>query len=304
MRDDLLHMPSRPVLNAHPDAEAPDRERASFRASRRIPGLEMLKARYLSHSFSRHAHDGYALGVITHGALAFRFLGRNHVAPAGTVNLVVPGEIHDGHGADAQGWAYRMFYLAPDMVRQVAVEAGVLSGGSPHLPDFSSGVLDDPVLAVAVGRLHADMEAQGRAMPSLEQESRLLALLTRWVSLHGDQGRGRLPGAGQEPGAVRLVREYIEAHVHEDVRLETLASLAQLSPFYLVRVFTRVTGLPPHAYHMQRRVACARNLLETSLPLVDVALACGFSDQSHLTRQFKKVLGIPPGTYRKIMQER
>lgn len=277
-----------------------DTEQAVFNSSRRIAGLEMLRARYVSHSFSRHAHEGYALGVITHGALAFRYMGRDCVAAAGSLNLVVPGEVHDGRGADEAGWAYRMFYLAPEIVRQAALEAG---NSSALLPAFMSGVLHDCSLAQGVLALHRDMEQQGDGMPSLEQESRLLALLTRWVRVHGDCSTG-MCRAGQEPRAVRLVKEYLAAHHAEDVRLETLAGHAGLSPFHLVRVFTRSTGLPPHAYQVQQRIAYARSLLTTALPLAEVALASGFSDQSHLTRQFKKMLGIPPGVYRKIVQER
>jgi len=275
-------------------------EQAIYRSSRRIAGLEMLRARYLSHSFSRHAHDGYALGVITHGALAFRFLGRDHVAAAGALNLVIPGEVHDGHGADDAGWAYRMFYLSPALVQQAAPEAG---RRHDSLPGFTSGVLHDSQLAERLFALHADMELHGGAMPSLEQETRLLALLARWVRVHGDCS-GSMDRAGEEPRAVRLVKDYLAAHHMEDVRLETLAQLTGLSPFHLVRVFTRAMGLPPHAYQVQQRISRARSLLATPLPLAEVALASGFSDQSHLTRQFKKVLGIPPGAYRKIVQER
>ena len=53
------------------------------------------------------------MGCIVDGAMRFNYLGENVVAPRGQVNLVVPGEPHDGHGADEAGWAYRMFYLPP-----------------------------------------------------------------------------------------------------------------------------------------------------------------------------------------------
>lgn len=276
------------------------REEIRYHASRRVAGLETLRARYLTHSFTRHAHDGYALGVIVHGALAFRYLGRDHVAPSGSLNLVIPGEVHDGHGADERGWAYRMLYMAPEIMQRAAMEAGRRNDA---LPAFNAGVLQDPLLAGGILSLHADMESEGECMPSLEQEERLLALLTRWIRMHGDV-RAHLPRAGKDPRSVRMAREYLDAHYTTDVRLEALAAHTGLSPFHLSRVFQRTTGLPPHAYLMQRRIAAARDLLGTDEPLADVALSCGFSDQSHLTRQFKKVLGLPPGAYRKIVQER
>lgn len=273
-------------------------EWAQYWTSRRIRGLELLRARYLRHSFSRHYHEGYALGVIRHGALRFRFLGRDHVAAAGSVNLVVPGEVHDGHGADDRGWAYRMFYMPPELLLRAADEAGAAHG---VLPGFTRGVLHDAVLAAALHSLHADMEREGADMPSLEQETRLTALLVRWVRLHGGS-ICRMPAAGSEPQAVRRAREFLDAHYAEDVRLEVLAAHACLSPFHLSRVFHAAMGMPPHAYLLQTRVHNARALLDAGVPTVEVALRTGFADQSHLTRQFKKQLGIPPGQYRKIIQ--
>ena len=278
----------------------PGQEEIHYHASRRVEGLETLRARYLRHSFSRHAHDGYALGVIVHGALAFRYLGRDHVAPCGSLNLVIPGEVHDGHGADHRGWAYRMFYLAPTILQRAAEEAGCRGD---RLPVFNAGVLQNRPLADELLTLHADMENEAGAMPSLEQEGRLLRLLVGWIRGHGDTA-AHLSRAGIEPRAVRMARAFLDEHFAQDVRLDALALHTGLSPFHLSRVFQRATGLPPHAYLTQRRVAEARSLIGGGEPLADVALACGFSDQSHMTRQFKRQLGFSPGAYRKIIQDR
>ncbi|GFM38499.1 transcriptional regulator [Desulfovibrio psychrotolerans] len=306
------------ISNTRKAAPQPATETARYWADSRIAGLEMLKAQYVRHTFARHAHEGFALGVILHGALAFRYLGRNHVAQPGTVNLTVPGEVHDGHGADSAGWAYRMFYLSPQFVLAAATEAGMPAG---RLPEFSSGVLQDPALARGLTLLHTQMEQQDATMPVLEQQVRLNALLAHWIHAHANRNTctgatgpqspaagsarqtGSMPRAGCEPRAVRLAREYLDAHSAEDVRLEVLALHAGLSPYHLSRVFCRTLGMPPHAYLTQRRVFHARALLATDTPLADIALTCGFADQSHLTRQFKRVLGVPPGALRKNVQE-
>jgi AraC-like DNA-binding protein len=100
--------------------------------------------------------------------------------------------------------------------------------------------------------------------------------------------------------ALRHAQDYLRAHFAEDISLEKLARLVYLSPFHLSRLFREQLGLPPHTYLNQIRVNRAKTLLNIGLSLTDVAYAVGFADQSHLTKAFKRVVGVPPGQYRKI----
>ncbi|MDY6953262.1 MAG: AraC family transcriptional regulator, partial [Thermodesulfobacteriota bacterium] len=108
---------------------------------------------------------------------------------------------------------------------------------------------------------------------------------------------------GRERKRVKRAREYMEAHFHEDISLHQLASLAHLSPFHFVRVFRKELGLPPHAYLTQVRVNRAKALLAKGSKIADTAFDTGFADQSHLTRHFKRITGVTPGQYRKIVQD-
>ncbi len=267
-------------------------------AGRSLPllgGVELLSARYVRQAFSRHVHEGYALGAIEAGALAFRYRGEALVAARGEVNLVVPGEAHDGHAALPGGWAYRMFYLPPAVL--VRASAELSAGGKP--PHFAPGVLRDPELAAeifAVHRLALDPEA-----PLLAKESRLLGLLAAWISRHAEE-RPQAPRIGSEHAAVARTRAFLHDRLTEEVGLERLSSVAGLSPWHLVRVFARETGLPPHAYLVQARLARARELLAGPLRLADIAAETGFADQAHLTREFKRRFGLTPGACRKIIQ--
>lgn len=266
-----------------------------------LPGLECLAADFRRQAFSRHFHEGYALGVITRGALGFRYRGEGVVAPVGSVNLVVPGEPHDGAPAAPDGWAYRMFYLEPALLRQAAEDLAQRPAG---LPWFSSGVLNNAGLARQVAALHHDLAPAGPfSVSALEAETRLRALLVRWIARHADAPpTGRPPRP--EPRAVRLGREILEDRFAEDLSLADLAQVAGLSPFHFARLFQSAFGLPPHAYLNQVRVRRAEALLATSMRLADVAAEVGFADQSHLTRQFKRLTGLTPARYRKILQEK
>ncbi|EPR43652.1 Helix-turn-helix, AraC domain-containing protein [Desulfovibrio sp. X2] len=264
-----------------------------------LRGAEMMRAHFVDRVFARHSHDCYALGVIEAGALGFRYRGERVVAHEGLVNLVVPGEAHDGQAAVGQGWRYRMFYLAPELLAGAEADAG----GRGRLPHFAAGVLRDPDLARRIRRLHA--LAEERRAPDLAVRELFGALLVDWIARHAET-RPSPASAGREPAAVRRARELLHARFAEGVSLDELAAAAGLSPFHLTRTFTAALGLPPHAYQRQLRLAQARRLLreapDAGLRLADVAQETGFADQSHLTRAFRDAFGLTPGAYRKNVQ--
>ncbi|MGY1709301.1 helix-turn-helix domain-containing protein [Geodermatophilus sp. SYSU D00758] len=97
----------------------------------------------------------------------------------------------------------------------------------------------------------------------------------------------------------RIVRDYVHHHLAETISLDHLAAVAGLSRFRFVRAFRATTGTTPHAFVLHQRVERARALLErTGTPIPDIAASCGFADQPHLTREFKKRIGVTPGRYR------
>jgi AraC-like DNA-binding protein len=268
-----------------------------WRISTSFGDVELLRAKYVTQVFSRHAHERYAMGVIERGALGFRYRGENIVAPAGSINLSNPGEPHTGHAAVDTGWVYRMFYFDTSLLRHAATE---IAGRPRGLPYFQLGVIHDSFLARLAHRLHAALEESNRS--TLEQESRMFEMLARWILHHADD-RPVLQTVGQEHRSVKQAREYIEARYTDDVSLEQLARVANLSPFHLVRVFRDQVGLPPHTYLTQVRVGRAKALLSQGRAIAQVALEVGFADQSHLTRRFKGITGLTPGQYRKIVQD-
>ncbi|VWC35181.1 AraC family transcriptional regulator [Burkholderia seminalis] len=84
------------------------------------------------------------------------------------------------------------------------------------------------------------------------------------------------------------------------VSIEEVAAECELSRGYFIRAFSRTTGRTPHQWLLEQRVMRARDLIETSdMTLADIAMACGFSDQSHLSRVFVRIVGHPPGAWRR-----
>jgi AraC-like DNA-binding protein len=98
---------------------------------------------------------------------------------------------------------------------------------------------------------------------------------------------------------VRAVRDLLPERLADAPSLAELAALTGLSQFALLRAFRRETGMPPHAYLNQLRVRRARLLLDSGLTPADVAAQTGFADQAHMTRHFKRVVGVPPAAYQR-----
>lgn len=260
-------------------------------------GVELMHATYVRQTFARHDHEGFAVGVIERGALGFHYRGEDVVASPGEINLANPGEAHTGHAAGDEGWTYRMFYLDTSLLGEAASQIACRPRGMPF---FKPGVIRDRALAGVIRGLH--MALENKEAPALARESGLLSMLAGLVTRHADDPPPLRP-VGRERLHVSRARTYIEEHFSEDLSIATLSSIAGLSPFYFFRAFSRETGLTPHAYLVQARVRRARGLLDAGLPAATAALEAGFSDQSHLTRHFKRIFGITPGRYGNIVQD-
>lgn len=268
----------------------PKGEQAKFWCDPALGNLELLRAKYITHSFSPHIHEGFAIGVIAEGVEQFACCGSVHAAPANSIVIINPGEVHTGHAGVETGWSYRMFYPDATMFQQVASE---VAGHKKFLPYFPTPVIRDKQLAKYLNSLHLVLE---NSVIQLERETRFLWTMAQLVARHSIP-RVNLRTVGKEHQAVKRVREYLDGHYGEHISLDWLAKVADLSSFHLIRVFRRQVGLPPHAYLKQVRVKQAKILLRKGEPIAQVALATGFVDQSHLTKQFKRTVGVTPKQY-------
>ncbi|MCP4274974.1 MAG: AraC family transcriptional regulator, partial [Gammaproteobacteria bacterium] len=214
------------------------------------------------------------------GAQRFYRDGSNHLAPRDSIILVNADQVHDGHSAAEGGWSYQAMYPTPELFDTIADE---LKGARSGLPYFSDPVVHDPYMANQTRQL---FQVLHHSDSTLERETHLLHILAAIVQRHG-KSRVQLNDLGHEPVSISRVREYLDVHFEENISIQTLAALVDLNPFYLTRLFKHVVGLPPHAYQVQRRVQRAKKLIQCQMPLAEVAVQCGFTDQSHLSRHFK-----------------
>jgi AraC family transcriptional regulator len=113
------------------------------------------------------------------------------------------------------------------------------------------------------------------------------------------------PAGGLSEDQLRRVIAYIDANIDSALDVDKLSSAACLHPVYFGRQFKRATNTSPHQFVIERRVERAKRLLEsTRQPIAEVAAACGFCHQEHLTRVFRARCGTTPSAYRKLSSRR
>jgi len=247
--------------------------------------FEILQGTYTKQRFAPHMHETFCLGVIETGASKIRYHDRMVTQSAGDVVVIPAREVHTGEAASPAGWSYRMLYLPLDLIAHfVPLDSFVFEGPS----------VTDPDLASRIVTLHRALEAGVEPLRGQTMMADVLHLL---------QERHASPRARESTppraAAVTAVRDYLEGHYFKPITLTQLATLSGVSPFHLSRLFRARYGLPPYMYLEMVRVHRAQEMLRRGDPISQIAFATGFSDQSHLTRRFKRVVGIPPGQYAK-----
>jgi AraC-like DNA-binding protein len=255
--------------------------------------VDLLHAAALRERFAPHMHEAYAIGVFERGSYRLRCGGTDYTTAPGDVVALEPGVIHSGSPLGETAWCTRMFY--PDRQQLVHLLG---DGACDWHPTFSMAIIRDRALANGLSSAHRALMS-GRL---LEGEKRLIEALAMLARRYGQSGARAESAAA--PTGMRVVRDYIHANFAAPIRLTTLASLAGVSPYHLIRVFGREFGVSPYAYVKQLRVVRAQQMLRRGVSATETAFATGFSDQSHLNRAFKNMLGVTPGAFAQAVRPR
>ena len=238
-------------------------------------------------SFEPHWHEEFAVGLIDSGAVQFNHGGKTEHITTDKVIIVNAGEVHSAEGFGVPGLSFRIVYIPENSFREV-VSLRTKLPGSLH---FFQTVLSDPSLSRDLSN----------ALHTLDSGASLLAKQGMILNIIAEAIRRFSSWSGvidtsAAPSILDRAREYLHDRISEDVSLDDLGTETGLTKFHLLRAFRNRFGLPPHAYQLQQRILRAKRLLKSFSPS-RVALECGFSDQSHLTRVFRAHTGTTPRRY-------
>ncbi len=266
----------------------PGAEHARYFRPAGLDRIEALHAGFVQHAYRPHSHTAWTVAVMERGAARFTVDASPQRADAGELFLLEPEAVHTGMAAVPEGWVYKVLYVEPEVLCDWAER----DGRPPRAARWV--VFQDPALRRALQHAHAALAADGTGLAVEETVVSAVAALEPHLRAAGSAVRRR---DRPEHAAVRRARAHLLEHWDQPVSLGELAAVAGLSRFELVRRFGAELGLPPHAFQTQLRVRRARRLLADGVPGAAVAAACGFADQPHLSRVFKRLVGVSPARF-------
>jgi AraC-like DNA-binding protein len=285
-------------------------EHATYDRPPGLPGVEALHARFIEHAYVPHSHPTWTVAVVHHGAARFEVDATQQRADRGELFVLEPEAVHTGMAAVPEGWAYKVLYLDPALVHEWDERDG-LAPRAARWVVFRDRALRDSLLAMhavlaqagSAGGTDCVNEAGGAGAAGRAPEAAGLEL-DEAVAATIDALRPHLKPAPvtrdrgrAEHTAVRRARSYLSERWDRPVTLAELASVAGLSRFELLRRFRAQLGLTPHAFQRNLRITRARSMLLAGVPPARVAAECGFADQPHLTRTFRRAVGVTPGRF-------
>lgn len=241
---------------------------------------------------------GFVLGVSTLGGHTRRIFHKHHVtAHTFTESSIYIRDLSEHYKADLHSpFNFLLFEISPASLKRFAEEAEVASITSLSAETASK----DLVLANLARALIPALDRPEEASP-LFVEQMTTAIGTYLVQRYGGRSRVGADRAGMlsrshEDRAKSMFLENLEG----DISISDVAQACDLSRGYFIRAFRETTGMTPYQWLLGERINRARELLLASnAPLAEIAIACGFADQSHFTRVFSSIVGTAPGTWRR-----
>ncbi len=256
-------------------------------------GIETIRAHFEGHAYDPHFHDSYLIGFTEQGVQQFHCRKALHSSTPGQVFLLEPGELHDGHAPARGGFTYSMLYLGPHWLER---ELRALFEDAPGdcQPAFAKTLASEPELLAVIAEAFQALQSRDLRIVRQAALDALLAKLARHLAW-----RPRLDSDPRMPLMALRARDYLHAHMEQDLGLDELAWASGVDRFRLSRAFKAAFGIAPHAYLVQLRLARARQLLASGQPPARVAMTLGFADQSHMGRWFRRAYGLTPAHYRR-----
>jgi len=251
---------------------------------------ELIRGRFIDYAYDVHTHETACFALLTEGQIRIRMRGNEFVAHKGDLYAIDADEPHAGWAIDAAGWQLRTLYVDIGHLRQLVREQ---TGG--HTPVIAGPIIQDKEVAAYLHSLHQCSEIEGSR---LYRDQAYCAFADKLLERHVKQ-RNVLAKPGTETHATKVARDYLDAHLGDQVSLVNIAEQTGLPQYRLFRAFARAYGMTPHEYQRQARVRYAMQLIRQRHSLTDAGILSGFADQAHFTRWFKRFMGVTPGQYQK-----
>ncbi len=255
--------------------------------------LEAYHFQGIMQKFPNHFHEYYVIGFIESGQRYLSCRNREYIIEPGDLLIFNPRDNHTCKQIDGKTLDYRCINIQPEIMSKAFTEIT----GREGLPYFTSQVIFRSELVSLLQELHSMIMEEDQ---DLKKEEIFLFLLEQLIEEYTDQEM--ISEKNGQSAKMKAVCEFLEENYMKTIRLDDLSCLTGLSKYYLLRSFTKEKGISPYSYLETIRIDKAKKLLEQGVLPVEVAIQTGFTDQSHFSNFFKKLIGLTPKQYKSIFK--
>lgn len=262
-------------------------------------GIETVRGMHVEHCFSRHTHRFCCVGIVGRGAWELSCRGQSYDIRPGRIFIIPPGIEHSCRSIGEDVLTYWTMVVSPAAFSAIGLEHTDVRALQCLL---AQTVIDDSRLYRQIAELPSLLSGNE---PQIAKQSAVLSILGDIVAQYTTDAVKAEANIhhGNHESQIRRVQRYIEENYPESISLQSLAELADSSPYHLLRLFSDIVGIPPHVYQQQIRLRSAKQRLSEGGSIADAALETGFADQSHFSKTFKKMVGITPKEYQRQKTE-
>lgn len=250
--------------------------------------IEAYRFEGVKQQFPNHFHDYYVIGFIEKSERSLLCRNQEYLIKPGDILLFNPGDSHTCRQISEEPLDYRCLNIQPDVIKNICSE--IL--GKSILPAFNKNVVFRSDLADPLRELHKMILEK---TSGFKKEELFLFILEQLIAECCDASA--LKKNEDLSFEIKTVCDYINENYAKTVTLEKLSGLAGMSKYSLIHSFTKQKGISPYSYLETIRINHAKTFLEHGESPVNVAFLTGFSDQSHFSNFFKKLIGLTPKQY-------
>ncbi|HSE38797.1 MAG TPA: AraC family transcriptional regulator [Blastocatellia bacterium] len=246
--------------------------------------------------FQPHAHSVFTVTAVLAGRMTATIAGCMLDLAAGNVALTNVGQSHSAHAVDVE---FVSIGISPVLVNELVAEIGLMRTSADIC--FRSNLVIDETLTGFARAIVSEMAVE-QVGSSIMLDALVRQLVIHLLRCHLTVRKSdhiELSRAGPVDRRLRRAIEFMHDNFGREIAVEEIAAAAYLSEYHFARFFKQISGVTPHVYLANLRLERARKLLvETALPISEIASMVGYQSQSHFTKMFKSVTGVTPRAYR------
>ena len=251
-----------------------------------LDGLEVLSVQGQQCDFPEHYHETFCISLIHQGVEAIKMRDQVLLTEAGMISINNPFEIHSNPVVDGDSsHRFTTLYLSPDLVDTLIGEKGI---SFAHQQAIDS----------AQAHLFSEIVSEVRSKDSQEVEKRLISILKSFRK----ESRSVLEDLKFGQQKWDALKAYIDERIEHKISLEELGRFMHMDKFNFAKAFRARNGLSPMNYVLMQKVFAAKNQIDPSTKLSELAYQFDFTDSAHFSRQFKRFVGVSPSTYKKQLK--